>query len=876
MAWFDRLRNTLWRRGEAYGRIAEEQELHLALLIEDLIAGGMDPAEARAAALRRFGNPLALRDRTLDADRLGGLEDLLRDLRLAVRALFRRKGLAATAVGSLALGLGAAGALFSVVDAVLLRPLALPEPDRLIAIVESKNGEESGSNPARLGDWGAQVTGVAAAAGFYGEGLVLTGLGDPERLSATRSLGSVSRFLGVQPLLGRLFTAEEEAGRGAPVALVGEGLWRRRFGADPDLVGRSLTLSGAAVEVIGVLPDGLGYPEDRDLLLPAPVDVQEASRKAGFFTVVARLQPGVAPDEVQAQLDTVARRLASQYPDTDAGRAGRAAPLADHRAAGGRLPLLVLCAAVGLVLLITCVNIASLLLARAAERRREAAVRVALGAGRGGLLRLYLAESLVLALAGCGAGLLLAWAGLPVLVRLLPADLPRLAAARLDGFTLLFSVAAALLCGLAFGLAPAWQAGRLAPGDRLRDGVRAGASAESLRARRLLVGAQVVLSAVLLAGVGLLAKSLLRMESAPLGFRPDRVLTVALNFPWDTPKDRLDPFYADALESFAAIPGVRAAGFADRLPFEGGSQSGPLAVQGGPLASELAESPVSHRAATPGYFGALGILLRAGRLPVDRGPGSGERGPREALINEALAARYFPAGDALGRRITFDTKPEPGETPTWFEVVGIVGDVRLAATEIAAPPEVFVLPRDTYWPMARFALRAQGDPAALAAAVRAAVRRLDPELVIDGLTTLDEQVAAATAGERTRVRLLAAFAGVALWLVALGLYGVLASDVARRTPEIGLRLALGAGRHEVAGAILGQALAVVLAALAIGLAAAVASARLLRSLLYGVEPVDLSVLLAVSLVLLAVAAVASLLPARRAAGIDPGLALRHE
>lgn len=817
------------------------------------------------------------------------IRNTLGDLRLAIRNLSRRKGLALAAIGSLALGIGANGALFSVVDTVLLRPFALPEAERLIAVVESKNGEESGSNPARMADWGRQVPGLAAAAGFYGEGLVLTGQGDPERLSATRTLGNAMALLGVQPLLGRGFSGEEEAGRGERVALVGEGLWRRRFGADPDLVGRTLQLSGSPYLVIGVLPGGLGYPEERDLMIPAPPDVQEASRKAGFFTVVARLAPGTTLAGVQSQLDTVARRLAAQYPDSDAGRAARAVPLREDQAAETRLPLLVLLATVALVLLLTCVNIAGLLLARAAERQREAAVRVALGAGRGGLLRLYLAESLVLALAGGVLGLLLAWAAFPALVSVLPADLPRLDAARPDGFAALFTLLLTLLCGLAFGLAPAWQAARQRPGDRLQDrlrqGPRAGSSAGSLRTRRLLVGAQVVLSVVLLVGVGLLGKSFWRMRSAPLGFQPDRVLTVSINFPWDTPKGDLDRFYAEALEGFAAIPGVRAAGFADRLPLEGGSQSGPIALET-ELPPELAERPVSRRAASAGYFMAMGIPLQAGRFLKDRRVvgGSGGRGapgdsPREALVNQTLAQLYFPERapeGAIGRRLTFDTSPKPGEEPTWYEIVGVVGDVRLDAAETEAPPEAFVLPRDTYWPMARFALRAQGDPAALAAAVRTTIRRLDPNLVIDGLDPMTGQVAAATAAEQARLRLLTGFGLLALWLVALGLYGVLASDVAQRKPEIGVRLALGADRRQVAGSIVRQGTAVVLAGLAIGLAGAIALARFLQSLLFGVEPLDIPVLLAVSLVILAVSTVASLVPARRAAAVDPGVALRHE
>lgn len=882
MGWVGRLRNTVWRRDSQYDLIAEEQEFHIEQRTRDNIARGLSPAEARADAVRRFGNTALLRDRTLDADRLAGLDALVRDTRLAVRMLSRRRGFAVAAVCSLALGIGANSAIFSIVDAVLLRPLPLPAADRLVVIEESENGEESGSNPARMADWARQVKDLVAAAGFYGEGLVLTGLGEPVRLDAVRTVGRPLAVLGIRPLLGREFTPAEEAGLGDRVALVGKGAWHRRFGGDPKLLGRTLRLSGEPFLVIGILPDGLGYPEDMELLIPAPPDVQQASRQSGFLKVVARMKPEATLAGLQAQLDTVATRLAKQYPDSDAGRAARPVLLQEDQNRSARQPLLVLLGTAALVLLIACVNIASLLLARAAERQRESSIRSALGAGRGGLVRLYLVESLLLAVAGGGLGLLLAQVSLAALKSLLPADTPRLASAQLDFRVIGFGLFLSLLCGLAFGLAPAWQASRQRPGAGLRDGRRSGTSAGSLRTRRLLVAAQVTLSVVLLVGVGLLARSLSAMRGVPLGFQPGPVLTVKINFPWDTPPERLESFYSEALQGFAALPGVRAVGLVDRLPFEGGSQSGPIAVDGRPLSPRLAEKAVSHRATSAGYFRALGIPLRSGRFLRER---AGEGGPREALVNEALVKTYFPAGDALGRRITFDVKPEKGEPPVWFEVVGVVGDVRLSADQDEPVPEVFMLTRDTYWPMACFVLRADGQEtegtaasaaSLLAPAARQVVHRIDRELVIDEIATLDEQVERATADSGVRVLLLAGFAAVALWLASLGLYGVLASDVGRRTHEIGVRLALGADSDRVALSVVGQGLSIVLAGLCLGLCGAVALGRWLGAFLFGVSPMDLPVLVAVSVVMLTVAGVASYLPALRAAEVDPGIALRHE
>ena len=598
---------------------------------------------------------------------------------------------------------------------------------------------------------------------------------------------------------------------------------------------------------------------------------RSSSRHAGFLKIVARVKPGVTLAGLQAQLSAIAKRLAAQYPDTDAGRDARPVPLRDDQDAGSRLPLLVLLGTVAMVLLIVCVNIAGLLLARAAERQRESAIRAALGAGRGGLVRLYLVESLLLALAGGIAGLLVAVLLLAVLKGVLPADTPRLAAAHLDPRVLGFGLALSLLCGLAFGLGPAWQASRGGPAGGLREGGRAGASAAGLRARRVLVALQVMLCVVLLAGVGLLAKSLYAMRGVPLDFRADSVLTVKIDFPWDTPEPHLESFYAQALERFAALPGVVRVGLADRLPFEGGSQSGPIAVEGRLLAPALAAREVSHRATSAGYFRALDIPLKAGRFLRDEAGGH-----REALINEAAAKAYFPAGDALGRRITFDVKPEKGKAPVWFEIAGVVGDVRLTADQTDPVPEVFVLTRDTYWPLARLVLRVKGEPTAVAPAVRGAVHLLDPNLVVDEIATLDSQVDLATADSRVRVRLLGGFALLALWLAVFGLYGVLAGDVARRTREIGIRLALGADPGRVARGVLRQGLGIVLAGLFLGLCGAAALGRWLGALLFGMRPLDLPVLVAVSVTMIVVAAAASYLPASRAAEVDPGVALRHE
>ncbi|MFN7960783.1 MAG: ADOP family duplicated permease [Thermoanaerobaculia bacterium] len=873
MSWLAKWRNTLWRRGRYWQELAEEQELHLELAARDLEARGMPPAQARLEARRRFGSPLLVADRTADADRLRLLETLFQESRLALRGLSRRRGLMATAVASLALGIGATSAIFGVVDAVLLRPLALPEADRLVVIEESKNGEVASGNPARTRDWGAQVEGLAAVTAFYREGLVLGGEGGPQLVIVARSVGQPLAVSGLRPLLGRGFTAEEENGAGPTVALLAEKTWRSRFGAEPSVVGRVLRLSGQAVAVIGVVPSPAGYPPPFELLMPAPADVQAAPRRAGFLRAVGRMKPGVDRAQLDAQLATVARRLAEEYPDTDAGRSARTRDLVADLGESSRRPLLVLLATVALVLLMVCVNVASLLLARAAERGREGAIRLALGSGRAGLARLYLVESCMLAALGGGLGLVVAATLLEVLQAVLPASTPRLGDAALDARVLAFGLAVALVAGFVCGLAPAWQATRRDPARGLGQRGRAGGTPSGLALRRALVGLQVALSMALLTTVGLLAKSLIRQLDTPPGFESRSVLAVAVNLPWDTPRERLDAFRRQALAAFESLPGVRAAGVVDRLPLEGGSQSGPIAVAGRELGPEWAERPVGRRAATPGYFRALGVPLLAGRLYLPTPPAGAVH---ETVINQALAARLFPAESPLGRRLSFNPHPEPGRAPTWFEVVGVVGNVRQALDETEPPLEAFILPEHTYWPMLSFVLATPGDPAASIPAVRAALERVDPEQVVDAVGPLEARLRTASAEPRTRLGLVGSFALVALLLAALGLYGVLASLVVERTREIGVRLALGAKPAEVLRAVVRQGTTVSLAGLALGLGVATLGGRLLGSLLFDVRPLDPPVLQGASLLMLAVAVLASLLPARRAARVDPALTLRQE
>jgi predicted permease len=786
---------------------------------------------------------------------------LAREAYQSIRSLLRRPGLAVTIVLTLAIGIGSTAAIFSVVDAMLLRPLALPSPDRLIAIEESKAGKPTNGNAARLADWRTRVPGIEAAAGFYSEQVVLTGRGDAARVAALRSFGSIFTVLGIEPQLGRALTPAEEAGEGEPVVLLSDGFWRRRFGGDPALLGQSLNLDGTPHTIVGILPAQLDYPERIDILEPAPKQLQQGSRKAAFLPAIARLKPGVRLAEVDAQLATVADALGKLYPATDKDLTARAVPLLNSQGMEARTPVLSLFGAVALVLLTACINVAGLLLARGSERQKEASIRVSLGASRWRMIRLYLMESLVLALTGCLAGLGLAAFGLSGLKKILPADLPRLATAALDGRVILFTVTISLLCAVAFGIALAMQSGPAASSQKPRD-------ASAFVVRRVLVAGQVALSLVLLIGAGLLGESFLRIIKTPLGFSPANVLTVNISFPWDAPDNRVEALRSRAMEEFSALPGVISVGWGDRLPLGGGTQSGPIAIRNRDLSPLLREESTYHRVASESYFRAIGIPLRAGRIFAP--------GRSEAVINETLARKFFPQGDAIGNYLTFNTQPKPGQQPAWLEIVGIVGDVRQRSTDSAPPAEVYVAGSKLSWPLSSFVLRVRGDPNALIPAVREAVRRMDPNQVIDSMAAMDHRLEEAFREPRLESWLVLGFALTALAMTMLGIYGVISSEVIQRTREIGVRIALGADPGEVLQMMLRRSLATLVPGIAAGLAGAAALTRLLTSLLFGVQPFDGIVFLGAAVLMAAAGLFAAYWPAHRAATVSPIEALRAE
>ncbi len=799
------------------------------------------------------------------------LDELAGDTAYATRLLRKRPAFTSVAVLSLAIGIGANTALFSVVDAVVLHPVPLTEADRLVSIDEFKDGKPSNGNPPRTYDWGAFTPAFESVTGYYGEDLVLTGQGDPVRLSALRTCGDPLRTLRIQPALGRGFTAAEQRGQGGPVALVSDEAWRQRFGSDTAILGRALMLSGKSYTIIGVLPSGVSYPADADVWLPIPPESQDqAARRAAFLNTVARLKPGVKREDVQPQLRVVATQLAQQYPATDKTRTARAVSLNEFETRESRAPLLILWATALLVLLLACVNFASLLLSRSFTRQREASIRMALGAGRMRLIRLYLSESVLIALLGGAIGLAGASLTVSFLVSLLPATLPNLTSVNLNPRVIGLAVAMSLLSGVLAGWVPAWRIAGSVSGEGLR--VREGLSTNrSQWVQKSLLACEVALSVIVLTGAVLLTRSLMKIAPEPLGFRPENVMTVNIDMPWDTPQPKLVSFYRQAIDGFSTIPGVRTVGMIDRLPLKGGSQGRVIYIRNQLATEGGATEEISLRATAGNYFAAAGIPLLAGRTLDDHQV----PGVHEVMVNQAFAARYLPAGSAIGEQVRIDDDNDKRGTPLWCGVVGVVGDVRQEASK-PPPPEVYVAAKDTYWPMQVYVIRANGDPRQFAEGIRQTIRQIDSTQVVGRIARMEETVDGAHAQPRLRAQLFSSFALVALLLTALGIYSLQAQAVAQRTKEIGVRIALGSAPAEASALILRQNLLVVCLGLALGILGAAWLTGFLKSVLYGISALDPAAFAAGVLGLLVTTAVASYLPARRASSVDPMIALRHD
>ena len=800
---------------------------------------------------------------------------MLQELNVAARALARRPGFTSAAVLTLALGIGATTAIFSVVYGVLLRPLPYEDPERLVQLWETnpaRDWTEATIAPANLLDWEARNR-VFEEIGFYmgsdtregGTSAATLHHGDARRLRGMNVSVNLFDVLGVSPVLGRTFAPEERQRGRHQVVILSHALWRQAFGGDPAIVGRPVDIDGLAYEVVGVMPDWFRIGAvPVDLWAPIPVDPAQWAtvRRAHYLRAIARLRDGVTIEQARDEMSRIARDLEREYPDTNTEMGVGLGPLRDWFVGGARQPLLVLLGAVGFVLLIACANVGSLVLARGASRMRELAIRTALGASRFRIARQLMAESLLIAFAGSVLGYGLAWLAVQGLLSMAPPDLPRMHDVGLDLPVLIFTVSAGFLAAILFGLLPAMWASRISIGH----GARMTGGHASLR--RALIVAEVALAVVLLAGAGLMLRSLLGLQRIDPGFEASGLLTGEIALPevrYDS-GEKQQQFFEQVLERVRALPDVTAAGATRVLPLAGYDWTGDLFVEG---RAGNQFNGLRHKTITPGYLETLGLPIVDGR---SYSPADDARAMPMILINQTLARRAFPGEDPIGRRIRFSDR----SGAVWRTIIGVVGDEKQDALKEPTEPEVYWSHLQSAESRMAIVMRTSGDPAALASGLREAVTSLDPQVVVADIAPMDALIARSLTRERFSATLIGTFGAAALLLAAVGIYGLAAFLVTSRTREFGVRLALGASRADVFGLVLRQNLGLAALGLACGMALVLSLSHVVGSLLYGIGPRDPLTLAGSALVLLAAAVAASLIPARRAVRIDPATALRAE
>ncbi len=863
--------------------LSEEVRHHIQMETEKNVRGGMSPAEAKRKAMMDFGGEERFKEQTREARSTRPMEDLLMDLRYGVRQLRKHPGFTTVALLSLALGIGGNTAIFSIVDAVLLRPLPYGDPGRMVMVEEHAEGERSPTfSPRDFLDLKEQSTTLDPVVGYRTGSMTLTGGPAPERIRSYSVTADFFRIFDVEPALGRFFDPDSQGISGEKQVVLSRALWENRFGSDPGILGRAISLNGDPHVVVGVAPESLRFPEDaqlwvksyRDGVPEPPVDVGDdlgSVRSLGYFSVAGRLAEGVSLTTARTEMDLLARRLAEVKEMTDDQYSLALVPFQDALVGDVRPALLLLLGAVGLVLLIACANVANLLLVRSATRVQELAVRASLGASRRRLFRQLLVESLLLGLTAGAGGLVLARWGFGALLTLIPADIPRLDGISLDGRVLLFTLGAALITGVLFGLVPALDASRTDLTGAIRTGGRGVVgSGRSRRTRELLVVAEVALSVVLLSGAGLLVKSLVRLQSEEVGFEPRGVLLAKVDLATARYPDEasMAGFVRDLLGEVQALPGVRSAGVALGAPFAGGAATMSYEVEG-VVPSDGEEFASEYQVVTSEYLETMGIPILEGR-GLEPADDEGEGGPRVAVVNQAFARRHWGDASPLGQRISF------GGEEAWMEIVGVCGDVRHFSFDRAPRPEAYVPYMKDPWPFFSLVVKTGLDPAVLAEPVRQAGLRVDPDQAIYRIRPMTLVLRQSTGERRFTVELLGLFAVLATGLALVGVYGVMAFTVNLRVHEMGIRVALGAPRERILWLSLRSGIRLAVLGLLAGVAASLALTRVMGSLLYGVQPWDPVVLLVTSLALAGAVLSAAYVPARRVAGLDAAKVLRSE
>ena len=800
---------------------------------------------------------------------------MIKDLRYAIRTLLKRPGFLLVALSTLALGIGATTAMFTVVNSVLLRPMQFPEPERIV-ILEATN-PRLGINASNMSvpdvvDWQQQSQSFEQIAGFITWGAFLSTGDETERVRAAGVSPEFFPLFRTPPLSGRTFQPADVKAEGDAVTVISYALWQRRFGGAADVVNSKVTLSGVKNTIIGIMPAGFNYPAETELWTLYPLDVSGEPRDNRYLNVVSRLKPGVSIAQAQAELDTITQRLAQNYVETNSGWSVRLTELRERMVGQLRTSLLMLFGAVAFVLLIACANVANLLLARAAYRQKEIAVRTALGASRGRVVRQLLTESLLLSVVSGVVGLALSVWLIKLLIAISPPNSPRFNEISINWQVFGFAFGLTIFAGLLFGLVPALQTSRTDLNETLKESGRSGSHGGSRnRIGGFLIVSEVALSFVLLAGAGLLIKSFMQLREINAGFQPDNVLAVRLTLPSGKYKqgEPRAQIYQQLVEKIKTVPGVQAVGAVLSLPLGGDTFNVGRGVllEGRPAIPEAATN-AAHLPVTPDYFRALNIPLKQGRVFTDH---DNAQAPKVVIVNETMARKQWPGESPVGKRFSIWRDEKFSR-----EVVGVVGDTKSSLDKDSEQQMYVPYAQDATWGSLSFVVRTNGEPTALANSVREAIRSVDKGVATYNLKTMNDVVSTSAAPRRVPMLLLSAFAGVAVLLAMIGIYGITSYYVTQRTHEIGLRMALGAQIGDVLKLVLWRAMALAIAGVVIGVAGAITVTRYLESLLFGVKPVDVITFAAVALGLVLVALIASLIPARRATKVDPLTALRYE